>query len=100
MSRFLPFLVCDARLCFFAFALCLIFSSFAMPQPSGRRSLAPLAARTAAAELPWLKVTHVRLHEHHAQVVIDFAPLPTRALDIQLEGQRWRVDALLDRTLP
>jgi hypothetical protein len=52
-----------------------------------------------AAEVPLLRITHVRLIEHHGIALLAFGPLPERQIDIKREGRTWRIDALLDREL-
>jgi hypothetical protein len=53
-----------------------------------------------AAEVPQLKVTGVRLIEHHGNVELSFGRLPEREILVGREGRVWRMAALLDRELP
>lgn len=52
------------------------------------------------AEVPLLKVTRVRLIEHHGTAILSFGTMPEREILVIREGHVWRMDALLDRELP
>lgn len=51
------------------------------------------------AELPRLRVTHVRLVEHHGLAILSFGRLPERQIPVGREGHSWKVKALLDNEL-
>ena len=53
-----------------------------------------------AAELPKLKVSHVRLLGDRGLAVLTFGAMPERQIPIGLEGHTWKVQALLDSELP
>jgi hypothetical protein len=53
-----------------------------------------------AAEVPVLKVSRVRLDEHHGLAVLSFAKLPERQISVAREGHIWKIEALLDSELP
>ena len=50
--------------------------------------------------VPLLKVSRVRLKEHHGLVVLQFGKMPERQIPVAREGHIWRVEALLDSELP
>ena len=51
-------------------------------------------------ELPKIKVTRVRLTEHHGLAVLSFGTMPERQIQVAREGHVWRLAALLDGELP
>ena len=54
-----------------------------------------------AMQLPKLKVTRVRLTEHHGLAVLNFGKtLPERQISVSREGHVWRIATLLDSQLP
>jgi hypothetical protein len=53
-----------------------------------------------AIQVPLLKVSGVRLKEHHGQAILAFGKMPERELSVAREGNVWKVQALLDNELP
>jgi hypothetical protein len=53
-----------------------------------------------AVEVPVLKVSRVRLDEHHGLAVLTFGNLPERDISVAREGHVWKIEALLDSELP
>jgi hypothetical protein len=53
-----------------------------------------------ALELPKLKVTRVRLEEHHGLAVLRSGTMPERQIPVAREGHVWKLSALLDSQLP
>jgi hypothetical protein len=51
-------------------------------------------------QVPLLKVSRVRLEEHHGIVVLKFGKMPEREIPVAREGHVWKVEALLDSELP
>jgi hypothetical protein len=56
--------------------------------------------RQLAAKVPKLEVTHVRIEEHHARVLLDFGRSPERTVSVAREGHGWKMTALIDSQLP
>jgi hypothetical protein len=53
-----------------------------------------------ALELPLLKVKHVGLIQHHGLAVLSFGKLPERQISIRRERHTWKIETLLDSSLP
>lgn len=53
-----------------------------------------------AAELPLLKVSRVRLVQHHGFAILSFGTMPEREITVRREKRTWKVEALLDGELP
>jgi hypothetical protein len=53
-----------------------------------------------AAELPKLRVTHVRLEEHHGIAFLSFGALPERQISVVREGHTWKLNTIYDQELP
>jgi hypothetical protein len=53
-----------------------------------------------AAELPKLKVTRVRLEEHHGFAFLSFGALPERKISVLREKRIWKLDQIYDQELP
>ena len=53
-----------------------------------------------AAELPKLRVTRVRLEEHHGFAFLSFGTLPERRISVQREGHVWKMTQIYDEELP
>lgn len=51
-------------------------------------------------ELPKLRVTRVRLEEHHGFAFLSFGTLPERSISVQREGHVWKLTQILDEELP
>jgi hypothetical protein len=51
-------------------------------------------------ELPKLRVTRVRLEEHHGWVFLSFGGLPERRISVQREGHVWKMSQIYDQELP
>lgn len=51
-------------------------------------------------EVPQLRVTRVRLQQHHGIAILTFGKLPMRKIAVQREGPVWKVENLLDSELP
>jgi hypothetical protein len=51
-------------------------------------------------QVPLMKVSRVRLKEHHGLVVLKFGKMPERQIPVAREGRVWKVEALLDSELP
>lgn len=51
-------------------------------------------------ELPLLKVTRVRLDQHHGLAVLSFGKMPERQISVHRERHTWKIEALLDSELP
>jgi hypothetical protein len=69
--------------------------------PDAMRLLFEHFHRQLAVETPRLKVTRVRLEEHHGVAILNFGPsLPEREIAIGREGRIWKMQALLDGELP
>lgn len=53
-----------------------------------------------AVKLSKLKVSRVRLEEHHGLAVLSFGKMPEREIQVIREGRTWKIQSLLDRELP
>ncbi len=53
-----------------------------------------------AAELPKLRVTRVRLEEHHGIAFLSFGALPERQISVVREGHTWKLNTIYDQELP
>jgi hypothetical protein len=53
-----------------------------------------------AAHNATLKVTRVRLNQHHGLAVLSFGRMPERQISVAREGHTWKIEALLDSELP
>jgi hypothetical protein len=51
-------------------------------------------------EFPKLKISRVRLMEHHGIAILHFGALPERQISVGREGHIWKVDGLLDSEVP
>lgn len=51
-------------------------------------------------QVPLLKVSRVRLNEHHGLAVLKFGKMPERQIPVAREGHVWKIEALLDSELP
>jgi hypothetical protein len=51
-------------------------------------------------QVPLLKVSRVRLDEHHGLAVLRFGGMPERQIPVAREGHVWKIEALLDSELP
>ena len=53
-----------------------------------------------AAELSKLRVTRVRLEEHHGFAFLSFGRMPERRTSVQREGHVWKLSQIYDEELP
>lgn len=53
-----------------------------------------------ALELPLLKVKHVGLIQHHGLALLSFGKLPERQISIRRERHTWKIETILDSSLP
>jgi hypothetical protein len=100
-------------------ACSMLYSTFAesVPEDYGRSAGPPYlrGGKTCAAvmvllfkhlhhqlsvEIPKLKVTHVRLQQHHGLAALSFGALPERQILVGREGHNWKIEMLLDSELP
>ena len=56
--------------------------------------------RQIAADDATLKVTRVRLEEHHGFAVLSFGGMPQREIPVRLERHAWKIESMLDNELP